>query len=89
MIAIGPNKAAISTYYICIDGKIIPVENNSSDGAFDELFKSHFVFHTSYEPSLDGFYKFIQTFYYNLEVENTRLTPRVRKVRSWFLAEQK
>ncbi|KAK7915377.1 hypothetical protein WMY93_011138 [Mugilogobius chulae] len=51
IIAVGQTKSQINTFYVAVDKKPIPCQSTSSLGAFDELFKAHFVFNTSYDPS--------------------------------------
>ena len=68
-----------------MDGKAIPCKAHTSVAAFDELFKTHFIFGTSYSDALDGFYTFIQTAVYNIDVGMIREKPRVRELRARFL----
>lgn len=54
--------------------------------AFDELFKAHFVFSTSYHESLANFYMFIQTAVYNIDAGTSKGRPSVRtkgKISQW------
>ncbi|KAK7929678.1 hypothetical protein WMY93_006073 [Mugilogobius chulae] len=78
IIAVGQTKSQINTFYVAVDKKPIPCQSTSSLGAFDELFKAHFVFNTSYDPSLVQFYNFIQTTIYNIDVKSTDESPRLR-----------
>lgn len=44
LLAVGRQKSSIESFYICMDKRLIPCQANRSLGAFDELFKAHFVF---------------------------------------------
>lgn len=48
-----------------------------SVGALDELFKAHYVLGTSYSSCLTDFFTFLQTTIYNIDVGETKETPRV------------
>ncbi|KAK7886359.1 hypothetical protein WMY93_025980 [Mugilogobius chulae] len=87
IIAVGQTKSQINTFYVAVDKKPIPCQSTSSLGAFDELFKAHFVFNTSYDPSLVQFYNFIQTTIYNIDVKSTDESPRLRELRARLLNE--
>ncbi|KAK0150713.1 hypothetical protein N1851_004674 [Merluccius polli] len=52
ILAAGHTQNKIDTFYIIVDKQLIPCQATSSLGAFDELFKSHYVFNLSYEESL-------------------------------------
>ncbi|KAK2843713.1 hypothetical protein Q7C36_011928 [Tachysurus vachellii] len=65
--------------------KLILCQATSSLGAFDELFKSHYVFNMSYDESLVHFYTFLQTTVYNIDVTTTDESPRVRELRAKLL----
>uniref|UniRef100_G3Q7A4 Uncharacterized protein n=1 Tax=Gasterosteus aculeatus TaxID=69293 RepID=G3Q7A4_GASAC len=77
ILAIGRIQKAIDTFYIAVDKQLILCQATSSFGAFDELFKSHYVFNLSYEKSLVHFYTFLQTTVYNIDVTTTDESPRV------------
>ncbi|XP_041922680.1 uncharacterized protein LOC121718890 isoform X2 [Alosa sapidissima] len=85
LLCIGEQKNKIQKFYIIVDSKAIPCRAQTSVAAFDELFKTHFVFGTSYSEALDGFYTFIQTAVYNIDVGMVREKPRVRELRARFL----
>ncbi|KAK2868808.1 hypothetical protein Q7C36_000679 [Tachysurus vachellii] len=44
LLAVGCQKSKIDSFYIALDKHLIPCHANRSLGAFDELFKAHFVF---------------------------------------------
>ncbi|KAJ8365043.1 hypothetical protein SKAU_G00138740 [Synaphobranchus kaupii] len=44
LLAVGRQKSKIDSFYITMDKHLIPCQTNRSLGAFDELFKAHFVF---------------------------------------------
>ncbi|KAG1940184.1 hypothetical protein F2P79_016901 [Pimephales promelas] len=79
ILAVGRTQKTIDTFYIAIDKQLIPCQATSSLGAFDELFKSHYVFNLSYDESLVHFYTFLQTTVYNIDVTTTNESPRVRR----------
>ncbi|XP_065127690.2 uncharacterized protein [Paramisgurnus dabryanus] len=85
LLASGTCKQAISTYYIVIDKKLIPCQETTSLAAFDELFKAHFVFSVSYDDALSNMYTFLQTSVYNIDVDSTKESPKVRELRAKFL----
>ena len=64
-----------------------PCNALTSVGAFDGLFKAHYVFSLSYDEALFGFYTFIQTTVYNIDVGSTKETPRVKELRARLLRE--
>ncbi|KAK1887500.1 Granulocyte-macrophage colony-stimulating factor, partial [Dissostichus eleginoides] len=57
----------------------------STLGAFDKLFKSHYVFNLSYEESLVQLYTFVQTTVYNIDINTTDESPRIRELRAKLL----
>ncbi|XP_031428575.1 uncharacterized protein LOC116221555 [Clupea harengus] len=85
LLCVGEQKNKIQKTYVIVDGKAIPCKAHTSVAAFDELFKTHFIFGTSYSDALDGFYTFIQTAVYNIDVGMIREKPRVRELRARFL----
>ncbi|XP_060760435.1 uncharacterized protein LOC132870679 isoform X2 [Neoarius graeffei] len=89
MLCIGEQKNKIHKFYIIIDSQAVPCRAQTSVAAFDELFKAHFVFGTSYCEALDGFYSFIQTAVYNIDVGKTKEKPRVRELRARYLNVKK
>ncbi|XP_046587774.1 uncharacterized protein LOC124292951 [Neodiprion lecontei] len=82
LLAVGPNKAAISSYFIAVEKKVLPIDATDSSAAFDTLFKCHFVFNTNFDTNLSMYYNFLQEFYYKME-SNVRFTARMREVRAW------
>ena len=65
--------------------RIIPCKSTSSLGAFDELFKVHFVFGTMYNQMLHNMYTFLQTTVYNIDIGKVHESPRVAEVRARLL----
>jgi len=86
LLAVGPQKKSVHQFYIILDQHAIPCKSTSSLGAFDELFKSHFVFGTSYNTMLHNMYTFIQTTVYNIDVGKVKESPRVAEVRARLLS---
>lgn len=84
LVAEGSRKNAISRYYVCVDTRKIPIETRTPQGAFDTLFKAHFVFHTKFDSNLLNFYEFLQAYYYKIPREDRNIavtpTPRMREV---------
>ncbi|XDV36737.1 hypothetical protein PO909_006466 [Leuciscus waleckii] len=85
LLAAGPKKNTIHAYYIVLDKYAIPCMSASAVGAFDELFKIHFVFGTSYNKVLHNMYTFIQTTIYEIDVGQVKETPRVAELRARLL----
>ncbi|XP_056113365.1 uncharacterized protein LOC130089830 isoform X1 [Rhinichthys klamathensis goyatoka] len=85
ILAVGRTQKKIDAFYIAVDKQLIPCQATSSLGAFDELFKSHYVFNLSYDESLVHFYTFLQTTVYNIDVTTTDESPRVRELRAKLL----
>lgn len=85
IIAVGRARNKIDTYYIAVDKQLIPCRDTSSLGAFDELFKCHYVFNLSYDESLVQLYTFLQTAVFNIDVTRTWVSPRVRELRAKIL----
>ena len=54
-----------------------PMHVSQCSWRFDELFKSHFVFGTSYNKVLHNMQTFIQTTIYEIDVRQVKETPRV------------
>ncbi|TMS13370.1 hypothetical protein E3U43_018445 [Larimichthys crocea] len=52
LLAQGPARSSIHTFFIVIDKYTLPCKATGSVGALDELFKAHYVFGTSYSSSL-------------------------------------
>nr|XP_001334318.4 uncharacterized protein LOC794378 [Danio rerio] len=85
LLASGTSKAQVSTFYIVMDRKILPCQSCTSLGAFDELFKSHFVFGVKYDDALSSLYTFVQTTVYNIDIGSTEETPKVKELRARLL----
>ncbi|XP_039520696.1 uncharacterized protein LOC120474475 isoform X3 [Pimephales promelas] len=86
LLAVGPQKKSVHQYFIILDQHAIPCKSTSSLGAFDELFKAHFVFGTSYNTMLHNMYTFIQTTVYNIDVGKVKESPRVAEIRARLLS---
>ncbi|XP_039656431.1 uncharacterized protein LOC120559076 [Perca fluviatilis] len=84
LLAVGVKKNAIHQFFIIIDKNAIPCRPTSSLVAFDELFKAHFVFGTSYNTLLHNMYTFIQTTVYNIDAGKVK-ESRVAEVRARLL----
>ncbi|XP_023808245.1 uncharacterized protein LOC111946944 isoform X1 [Oryzias latipes] len=79
LLAVGREKRNIDRFYISIDNHLIPCQANRSLGAFDELFKAHFVFSVSYDGALLNFYTFLQTTVYNIDMGKMKVSPKVSR----------
>ncbi|KAK0134002.1 hypothetical protein N1851_030438 [Merluccius polli] len=82
LLAQGPTKSSIHSFFIAIDKHALPCQATTSVGALDELFKAHYVFGTSYSPVLNNFFTFLQTSIYNIYVGKTKETPRIAELRA-------
>ncbi|XP_071827689.1 uncharacterized protein [Apostichopus japonicus] len=82
ILALGPTKSSISQYFIVVDHLALPCAAHDALGAFDALFKSHYVFGLHYSKHLLNFWTFLQTTVYGIDINNTHQTPRVRALRS-------
>jgi hypothetical protein len=71
------------SFYIAVDGKLLPTDAVASDAAFDLLFKSHFVLNTKFDDNVNSYYEFVQVYFYNMEPTKIQFTPRMREVRAW------
>ncbi|XP_076128552.1 uncharacterized protein LOC143109653 [Alosa pseudoharengus] len=85
LLAIGTKKSRIHAYYIILDKQAMACQAVSAVGAFDELFKAHFVFGTSYNNALYKIYTFIQTTIFEIDIGKVRETPRVAELRARLL----
>ncbi|XP_063068541.1 uncharacterized protein LOC134459969 [Engraulis encrasicolus] len=85
LLAVGMSRANIHRFFIVIDKIAIPCSATTSLGAFDELFKAHFVFGTEFSDWLGNMYTFIQTTIFNIDVGLVKENPRVIELRSRFL----
>lgn len=68
-----------------MDKNLIPCQGTTSLAAFDELFKVHFVFSVSYDDALSNMYTFLQTTVYNIDVDTTKESPKVKELRAKFM----
>ncbi|XP_030587923.1 uncharacterized protein LOC115782070 isoform X1 [Archocentrus centrarchus] len=82
LLAQGSIQSSIHAFFIVIDNYAIPCKATCSVGALDELFKAHYVFGTSYSAPLTNFFTFLQTTVYNIDVGETKETPRVAELRA-------
>ena len=82
LLACGNKRSSIHKYYIIIDKRAIPCKSTDTLAAFVELFKAHFVFGTSYNEDLINVYNFLQTTIYDIDVENSKVNPRVAELRA-------
>ncbi|XP_058867908.1 uncharacterized protein LOC117407842 isoform X1 [Acipenser ruthenus] len=85
LLCVGEQKNIIQKFYIVVDQKAIPCKTQTSEAAFDELFKAHYVFGVSCDEALGSFYTFIQTTVYNIDVGNAKESPRVKEIRARLL----
>lgn len=60
LLSMGAKRSCINFYFM-VNKHALPCKAICSIGAFDELFKAHFVFGTSNHQALLNLYKFIQT----------------------------
>lgn len=84
-LAVGANKSRINAYFIVIDKHVVPCSSSGALACFDELFKAHFVFGTAYNKDLANMYIFLQTTVYDIDVETTKVSPRVAELRARML----
>ncbi|XP_077101987.1 uncharacterized protein LOC143753498 [Siphateles boraxobius] len=85
LLAMGTKKNNIHAYYISLDKKAIPCKSVSGLGAFDELFKAHFVFGASYSKVLHNMYTFVQTTVFQIDIGKVKESPRVAELRARFM----
>ncbi|KAI5099194.1 hypothetical protein C0J45_11333, partial [Silurus meridionalis] len=85
LLAVGPKKSRIQSWFIIIDQHALPCKASNSLACVDELFKAYFVFGTSYCQQLTNVYSFLQTTVYDLDVEVTKVNPRVAELRARML----
>ncbi|KAJ4947159.1 hypothetical protein JOQ06_009200 [Pogonophryne albipinna] len=85
LLAVGTQRSVIHKYFIVIDKHAIPCKSPDCLACIDELFKAHFVFGTSYNQDLVNVYNFLQTTIYEIDVENTKVNPRVAELRARML----
>ncbi|XP_059213204.1 uncharacterized protein LOC131991716 isoform X2 [Centropristis striata] len=88
LLAVGRQKRKIDNFYVSVDKRLIPCQASRSLGAFDELFKAHFVFNVSYDGALVNFYTFLQTTVYNIDMGKMKESPRVRDLRAKLLNQE-
>lgn len=82
LLATGQTKADVLQFYIVVDKNLIPCQASTSLGAFDELFKAHFVFGAQYDPSLSNMFTFIQTTVYKIHPSMSSQSSRTRELRA-------
>ncbi|XP_061116341.1 uncharacterized protein LOC133140415 [Conger conger] len=85
LVAVGSRRDQIESFFLALDRHLIPCQANCSLGAFDELFKAHFVFGLSYDEALSSVYTFLQTTVYNIDVGSVKESPRVKELRARML----
>ncbi|KAM4578246.1 uncharacterized protein V3H82_007716 [Fundulus diaphanus] len=85
LLAVGMKRSTIHEFFIILDKQVIPCKSSSTLGAFDELFKAHFVFGTMYNQMLHNMFTFIQTTIYNIDIGQVQESPRVAEVRARLL----
>ncbi|XP_063060458.1 uncharacterized protein LOC134453602 [Engraulis encrasicolus] len=85
LLAVGPKKSMIQSYFIVVDKQALPCKSSNSLAAFDELFKAHYVFGTTYCHELTNVFTFLQTTIYDIDVEITKVNPRVAELRARML----
>lgn len=78
-------RSTIHSFFIILDKKVIPCQSTNSLGAFDELFKAHYVFGTMYSQALYNMYTFVQTTVYNIDMGKVQDSPRVSELRARLL----
>lgn len=88
LLATGTTEAQVHNFYIVLDRKLLLCQSYTSLGAFDELFKSHFVFGLKYDDALSSLYTFLQTTVYNIDVSSTEEPPKVKGLRAKLLNRQ-
>ncbi|TWW68295.1 hypothetical protein D4764_19G0000930 [Takifugu flavidus] len=75
ILAVGRTRKKIDSYYIVVDKQLIPCQATSSLCAFDELFKSHYVFNLSYDEYLGQLFTLLQTTVYTIAVQQQMSLP--------------
>ncbi|KAE8289506.1 hypothetical protein D5F01_LYC11208 [Larimichthys crocea] len=85
LLALGRNKKTVHQFFVILDKNAISCRSASALGAFDELFKVHYVFATTYNPMLYNMFTFIQTTVYNIDVGKVKESPGVAEVRARLL----
>jgi len=81
----GTKKNNIHAYYIILDKKAVVCKSVSGLGAFDELFKAHFVFGASYSKVLHNMHTFVQTTVFQINIGKVNKSPRVAELRGRFM----
>ncbi|XP_051503155.1 uncharacterized protein LOC127411535 [Myxocyprinus asiaticus] len=85
LLVVGPKRSRVQSCFIVIDQHALPCKASNSLACVDELFKAHFVFGTSYCQELTNVYSFLQTTVYDIDVETTKVNPRVAELRARML----
>lgn len=75
----------IQNFYIILDQKVIPCTTQTRITAFDELFKSHFVFAVFYDEVSYNFYTFIQTTMCGIVVGSVKESAQIKEIRARIL----
>ena len=65
-----------------VDGNVLPEKFSNFVLAFDYLFKVHFVLNLKYDVNLETFFKFIQVYFYKVEVDSVTFTPKMHELRA-------
>ena len=78
LLAVGTQRCTIHKYFFVIDKRAIPCKSPDSLASFDTLFKTNFVFPTSYNQDLANVYHFLQTAVYQIDAATTKVNPRVK-----------
>lgn len=67
LIAVGPNKSAISEFFVVVDKQLICLSPNIDFlHAFDLLFKTFYIFNIEFDLNLENFFGFIANYIYKL-----------------------
>jgi hypothetical protein len=82
---VGTKRSTTHKYFIVIHKHAIPFQSPDSLASFDELFKAHFAFATSYNRDLANVYHFLQTAVYQIDTATTKVNPRVKEMRARML----
>lgn len=84
IIAVGQNKAAISQYFITIDGKKVNVSTDYTfSQVFDVYFKSFYIFNIQFDSALSNFLQFFAKFIYKID-DKKKIGTRLVEVHSKF-----
>lgn len=81
----GIKRCMTNKCFTVIGKHAIPCKSPDSLACFDEHYKAHFVFGTSYNLDLTNVYNFLQTIIYEIDVTTTKVSSRVAEVRARML----